>query len=209
MSTDAAATRAVLDAWRERGADRFDRVRFCFIEALARRAAAVQEGAARTLLDSKVSKLLAAYADDLDRAGTHTTVTVTVADGFTASARCEPAASALAQLLDYVASRTTSTYPTLDALEYFRTLWSELSAGTQLRWSLEQVPDNAGPLHSSSLVHRSLALMHELSPRYLQCFLSYVDALSWMDEMSGAMGTPSKDTPRTGGARKQTRSKTR
>ena len=54
-----------------------------------------------------------------------------------------------------------------------------------MRQSLEQVPGNAGPLNSSSLVHRSLSLMRELSPGYLQQFLSYVDALSWMEQMNG------------------------
>lgn len=70
-------------------------------------------------------------------------------------------------------------------LDYFRETWSKLSADSQLRASLEQVPKNAGPLNSSSLVHRSLSLMRELSPEYLRQFLSYVDALSWLQQMNG------------------------
>ncbi|CAJ3399657.1 chemotaxis motB protein [Burkholderia pseudomallei] len=72
-----------------------------------------------------------------------------------------------------------------ELLDYFRETWSKLSADSQLRASLEQVPKNAGPLNSSSLVHRSLSLMRELSPEYLRQFLSYVDALSWLQQMNG------------------------
>ena len=55
-----------LDAWRERGADRMDPVRFRFMEALERRAAP-HAGAARALLDQRLAALLDAYAADLER----------------------------------------------------------------------------------------------------------------------------------------------
>ena len=55
-----------LDAWRERGADRMDPVRFRFMEALERRAAP-HAGAARALLDQRLAALLDAYAADLEQ----------------------------------------------------------------------------------------------------------------------------------------------
>lgn len=58
---------ATLQCWRERGRHRFDPVRFRFIEALARRAAACG-GAARSLVQDRVAGLLAAYGDDLANA---------------------------------------------------------------------------------------------------------------------------------------------
>ena len=58
---------AMIDAWRERGDHRLDPVRFRFIEALARRAAA-HRGEARRILDDKLAKLLAAYGEDLEKA---------------------------------------------------------------------------------------------------------------------------------------------
>ena len=100
------------------------------------------------------------------------------------------------------------SYPELEALAYFRDTWSRLSSERQLRQSLAQVPGNAGPLNSSSLVHRSLSLMRELSPGYLQQFLSYVDALSWMEQLNGGSAL-AKDAPRGGGARKSVRARTR
>lgn len=220
----ASGARATLDAWRERGADRLDPVRFRFIEALDRRAAG-HSGEARRILDDRLSKLLEAYADDLDRAACKV-AGAGVGAGSGAS-QGEPARGALAGLIDDIARRAPveaevpatghtmppavarpSSYPELEVLDYFREIWSRLSTERQLRQSLKQVPGNAGPLNSSSLVHRSLSLMRELSPGYLQQFLSYVDALSWMEQMNG--GAPEgKDAPRAASARKSARSKPR
>lgn len=208
--------RAMLDAWREHGADRMDPVRFHFIEALDRRAAG-HSGEARRILDNRLSSLLDAYADDLKRAAART------GDAGGAASPCEPARGPLGGLLDYIAGHAPAdgdgpaagnavprpaSYPELEVLDYFREIWSRLGAEKLLRQSLEQVPGNAGPLNSSSLVHRSLSLMRELSPGYLQQFLSYVDALSWIEQMNGG-ALAGKDAPRAGGARKSTRGKQR
>jgi hypothetical protein len=53
--------------------------------------------------------------------------------------------------------------------------------------------------------------MRELSPGYLQHFLSYVDALSWIEQMNGATVAP-KEVPRaenTAGAKTGERSRAR
>jgi len=201
------SVRSTLDAWRERGADRLDPVRFYFMEALDRRAAS-HSGEARRILDDRLAKLLQAYADDLENAAPQT-----------ASAG-EPARGALAGLTEYMRSRAPTdgdqghalprpaSYPEMEVLDYFRKTWTRVSAEKQFRQSLAQVPGNAGPLNSSSLVHRSLSLMRELSPGYLEQFLSYVDALSWMEQMNGG-ALPDKDAPRSGSPRKSTRGKAR
>ena len=209
--------RATLDAWRERGADRMDPIRFHFIEALDRRAAG-HSGEARRLLDERLAKLIEAYAIDLERAESK-------ADDTDAKASSgDPARGTLAGLIDYIANHATadgdgltagsatprpSSYPELEALDYFRETWSKVRSEKQLRQSLKKAPGNAGPLNSSSLVHRSLSLMRELSPGYLQQFLSYVDALSWMEQMNGGSALPAKDAPRAAGAKKNTRGKSR
>ena len=196
MTTNAA--RETLDTWREHGADRLDPVRFLFIDALERRAAG-HRGEARRILDERVAGLLEAYAGDLERFDC------------TAPPSIESARGPLAELVDHIASHApdgASTYPELKALDHFRETWSRVSTARQLRQSLAQVPGNAGPLNSSSLVHRSLSLMRELSPGYLQQFLSYVDALSWMEQLNG--GAPvTRDAPRAGNVRKSGRAKAR
>ncbi|MYZ42666.1 DUF2894 domain-containing protein [Schauerella aestuarii] len=95
-----------------------------------------------------------------------------------------------------------AAYPELPAIDYFREAWASVSTNKQLRQSQAHVPDNAGPLNSSHLVHRSLSLMRTLSPGYVRQFLSYVDALSWMDQLNQAGTTPAKDAPRTAAGKK-------
>jgi len=216
------AARATLDAWRERGADRMDPVRFLFIEALDRRAAG-HSGEVRRILDDRLASLLMAYAEDLEKTA-FTADDVGTADD-SAAQQAVSARGALRELLDHIAGRAPTTeagspaaghaasqsaaWPELEVLEYFREVWSRLGTERQLRQSQQQVPGNAGPLNSSSLVHRSLSLMRELSPGYLQQFLSYVDALSWMEQMNGGSALPAKDAPRAATIRKSARSKAR
>ena len=68
---------------------------------------------------------------------------------------------------------------------------------------------DAGPLNSGSLVHRSLTLMRELSPGYLQQFLSYVDTLSWMEQLSDGGALTAQNEHRAVSARKRARAKPR
>ncbi|TAM51905.1 MAG: DUF2894 domain-containing protein [Paraburkholderia sp.] len=203
MSSDSLQAQAMLDAWRAQGADRIDPVRFRFIEALARRAAS-QGGAARHLIETKLCALLEAYRHDLENAAAPSHL------GAVALSGSKPTRGPLAELTDYLASHAqarseasaaeravpvVSSYPELPALDELRALWAGISAQKQLRQSLAQVPGNAGPLNSSSLVHRALSLMHDLSPGYLQQFLSYVDALSCLESMGGGAAS-SKHAPR-------------
>nr|WP_296229105.1 DUF2894 domain-containing protein [Ralstonia sp. UBA689] len=215
MHSEESSTQAVLDRWRERGADRLDPVRFRFIAALHRRAAG-QTGEARRILDERLGQLLAAYQDTLEQAAP---VPDAVGGATPASA---PVHSALAALLGDIAGRARADggghtanasprrpggYAAVELLDDFRQTWARVSAEHQLRQSLEQVPTNAGPLNSSNLVHRSLVLMRELSPDYLRQFLSYVDALSWLERMSGDGAASSHEAARTSGGRKSARSR--
>ncbi|CAM3789257.1 DUF2894 domain-containing protein [Bordetella bronchialis] len=210
---------AMLDAWREQGADRISPVRFHFIEALARRASA-RTGPARRELDRKLARLVEAYQRDVgaagSRAGPPTGETTGSEPGRQAGAAM---AGPLARMLDdFQAGRAPAVdgteaatrpsapaYPDLALLDYFRDTWSRYSARRQLKQSRERVPENAGPLNSSLLVHRTLSLMGEVSPDYLQYFLSYLDALSWMEQASGADILSQKEGSRAAGARKSPR----
>jgi hypothetical protein len=118
---------------------------------------------------------------------------------------------ALAELVDHIARQASpsgpsataapgalpnlSSPPELKALAHFRSTWSRLNASQQLKQSMAKVPENAGPLNSHQLVHRSLTLMHELSPEYLHRFMSYVDALSWVNQLNGGTSPAGTSTP--------------
>lgn len=67
------------------------------------------------------------------------------------------------------------------ALHYFRTTWTRLRTGKKLAQALQQAPKNAGPINSHNLVLRSLALMQDISPDYLNRFVVHVDALLSLD----------------------------
>ncbi len=110
------------------------------------------------------------------------------------------AASPLADLLDHLAGQAPHKYAgkppgsklteELPEVDYFQKTWSRLSTGLRLQQSQRHVPDNAGPLNSSHLIHRSLLLMQERSPGYLQHFLSYIDTLSWMEQLTADTTLP-------------------
>jgi hypothetical protein len=187
-----------LAALRERGVDRHDPVRFRLAEALARRASAYS-GAARRILDDRLAALLARL------------------DGHAAQAPRAPAAAAargpLGELVALLAARRPQTMASIPGaalpqaargpaadpatLQFFKRTWSRLSADQRLAQSRASLPDNAGPLNSQHLVHRSLMLMHELSPEYLEHFVGYVDALLWLEQANDAAppGAPRKNMP--------------
>ncbi len=74
------------------------------------------------------------------------------------------------------------THSELKIIRNFRNTWSKLSADKQVAKALEQAPKNAGPINSHMLVLRSLALMRDISPDYLNRFMSYADTLLCLDQ---------------------------
>ncbi len=70
-----------------------------------------------------------------------------------------------------------SARPELKAVQQFRNTWSRLSADRQMLQAMDQAPVNAGPINSHMLVLRSLALMRDISPDYLNRFMAYADGL--------------------------------
>jgi hypothetical protein len=219
MSDGEARLRKRLDAWRRENADRVNPLQFHLIEVLQRRAA-THVGATRQRLDARLSALVEAYAADLAIATSRDN------DEDEATVSGAPARGALGGLLDELAHRAAwqaedratleaplqpAASPSLGALDEFRTIWSEVRTQSQMRQSLAQVPADAGPLNSGSLVHRSLTLMHELSPGYLQHFLAYVDILSWLERMSdgGALAVSEASRSAVPAKRKRARPRTR
>ncbi|VVE05959.1 hypothetical protein PAQ31011_02393 [Pandoraea aquatica] len=128
----------------------------------------------------------------------------------TASAKrtvAKPAPSPVAITPTVIA--TDDAFEDLDVLEYFRETWSKLSTDGNLRQSLAQVPENAGPLNSSHLVHRALSLMHDVSPDYLRHFLRHADALSWLEDMETTGVFGNKSAARVAASAKPSRAKAR
>nr|WP_233622179.1 DUF2894 domain-containing protein [Burkholderia multivorans] len=185
----------MLDAWREQGAARLDPVRFHRLDALERRAAAL-DGDARALLDARLAALADEYAQFVARTPAPAGPDAPQAHAVPAHASSR---GALAGLVERLARDAQADRRGIDPelVDYFRATWAKVRTEQQYRQSLDQVPRNAGPLNSNSLVHRSLSTMRELSPAYLQQFLSYVDALACLEDLVGAGAQPDKDAART------------
>jgi hypothetical protein len=169
-------------------------VRARFAEALARRASA-HVGAARRVLDDRLAALTQSLADANE------------APPDPAAPR--PPHGALAELVAQVAREKplpvlapsakprhaatdrTPAGPAADpkTLQFFKRTWSRLSAEQRLAQSRASLPENAGPLNSQHLVHRSLTLMQTLSPEYLERFVAYIDALQWLEQANEAAGS--------------------
>lgn len=191
-ATDAAAS---IESLRARGAARFDAVGFCFIEALARRAAA-HRGGARRVIEHRLARAVADLNGRLDGAERMNPPTPDR----------PPGESLLAELLAHVRRQSADVSsngsgavagsaepPTeLKAMRYFRRTWSRLSVDHQLSHAVAQAPENAGPLNSHFLALQALKLMRDVSPECLGQFMSYVDALLWLDRAEGSRATQPK-----------------
>jgi len=187
---------ARLDALQASGADHHDPVRFAYLVALTRRAATATEPV-RQLLMAKT----AALADELAARPTP------FPEAHPESAAPSPLAELLAYISLHAHVQMEATQPAtasvavnrnfrpnfqnssvgnppaaeLKSVTYFRNTWSRLSTEQQLTQTLAQAPANAGPMNSQHLVLRSLEVMRDISPDYLQAFMSYIDALIWLD----------------------------
>jgi hypothetical protein len=168
-----------------------DAVRARLAQALARRAAP-HAGAARRVLDDRLAALAAAPSSPPDApfAGPRAPTRSALAELLDHAARQKPTPllGAVAKAREPSPQKAAAPGAAADArtLQFFRRTWSRLSADQRLAQSRATLPENAGPLNSHHLVHRSLTLMRELSPEYLERFVGYVDALQWLEQANEA-----------------------
>lgn len=184
----------LIEALRARGADRFEPVRFRFIEALARRAA-VQQGDVRQRLEARLQQLLAQHASAFEQ---HAVVASQLAD----ESLLHPLAELTERLVRHAGPVQDGAAVELKTLREFRGTWARLSADRRLTQSRAKVPANAGPLNSQHLVHQALSLMRDVSPAYLDRFMAHVDALLWLDQVSAGAAPPVAGTARAEGRKK-------
>ncbi|MEI7037609.1 DUF2894 domain-containing protein [Fulvimonas yonginensis] len=164
-------------------------IRARLIAAMEQRAGHLH-GPARRTLEARLAELRAHHADAPDAAP---------------DATPSPGPSPLRELRDHLARGTSperAAYPDVPALADFRELWSTLRADSRLQQSVAHTPTDAGPLNSTALASRAIALMRELSPGYLRSFLAYADDLAWLAQLGG---TSPVTAPGAGATRKRAR----
>jgi hypothetical protein len=176
---------------------------------LDERAAQLDDGAVRYALPPARASSEASLADADADAGTVAVATEQVVEASReAVATSSVSLTSLVELLTEAAHARSQAMPTADTVDHFRRLWSTVRTESQLRQSMQQAPDNAGPLNSAALVHRAIGLMRGVSAGYLQHFLSYVDDLSALE---GLMSDVSAKMPVAAGTapKKRARNKAR
>lgn len=174
-----------------------DAVRLHFLQALARRTHAC-EGAVRHLLEEKLDRASAAHharaAQQADAASNEphrqsapqpsplAALTEALTQRIPNNARGAVGAETSAEPNAEGRDSGMGARPELKSIRYFRDTWSKLSVDKQLAQAIAQGPENAGPLNSHQLVLRSLAVMRDIAPDYLNRFMSYADTLLWLDQ---------------------------
>lgn len=217
---------AVMAALRLVGADKYDPVRFHYLEVLQKRANAHQgqvkhllnetlaqglvtlrarfehaQSAARGSIDHMVSKYPQALPD-LNRL--FLASDFKGVQSFIVSLEKSRTGESLGDLSRQLAQRAAETLdgsfdgdvglrPELKTAQSFRNTWSKLSVEKRVMQALDQAPKNAGPINSHMLVVRSLALMRDISPDYLNRFTTYVDTLLCLEQcLEDKKGKPRK-----------------
>lgn len=183
----------------------FDPVQWFYTTQLAQRASQTT-GPAQALLSAKLEQVL----QDLQARWAEAQASHALADGMPAgtvptsreSAGQHNAAgpSPLAQLLQEMHPTSgDASSAALGALrsdsprvQQFRQQLGQLSVQKQVSKALSQAPQNAGPINSHMLVLRSLGLMRDASPDYLNRFMAYVNTLLCLDEAATMKAAPRK-----------------
>jgi hypothetical protein len=200
--TQATGDATGLATLRQAGAADFDPVGWHYIEVLSTRIS-TQQGAARGLLQSKLDTALRDLQARM-AAAHHVSLATRVVTP-------SPGTSPLAQLLKtFAPASSAAALPTDNAstwradspqVQQFRQTLSKLRVQKQVAQAIAQGPQNAGPINSHMLVLRSLGLMCELSPDYLNRFMAYVDTLLCLEESGKAKPSTPKTSSKTRSAK--------
>ncbi len=179
-SPDMAAIDQALAALRAAGAAHADAVGWHYIETLAERTRE-QSGPVQRQLLYKLHALLSHQQTRMQAAAATATVE---ANGPIAAGARSPLAALLADMAP--PSHPTTPAPGWRAesprVRQFRKQLSRLSVHKQVTQAIAQAPQNAGPINSHMLVLRALGLMRDLSPDYLNRFMTYLDTLLCLEE---------------------------
>lgn len=175
-----------LIALQNRGAKQHDPVGWHYLQTLAERSSA-SSGQAQALLHHKLHQTIDAFQAQMQTARAHCT-------GSSATP------SPLATLLNDIAQHHPSTpggkpsngHAESTRVQLFRQQLGKIRVQKQVSQAIAQAPQNAGPINSHMLVLRSLGLMRDISPDYLNRFMGYIDTLLCLDEAALGKTTPKK-----------------
>lgn len=179
-------------AWAAEAAQR-DPVGWHYIRVLAERTR-TQTGPAQALLQAKLSTAVAQLQARLAAPQNPNTLPAS-----STASRSSPLTAMLQDMAAPSAERplSPSGQGRMDnpRVAQFRQQLGKISVQKQVTQAIAQAPQNAGPINSHMLVLRSLGLMRDLSPDYLNRFMGYVDTLLFLDAPQTVKATPKKAVP--------------
>lgn len=203
--TERLTTDQRLQSLREAGAPGRDAVGWHYVQTLARRTSA-GSASAHPLLQGKLQEKLHQALDDFEARLQNTPSPPAALSTPATSASPSP----LAELLQEMRTHPETGLPTPGKfpsaalrpasgqraenprVRQFRQQLRKISVQKQVRQAIAKAPQNAGPINSHSLVLRALGLMQDISPDYLNRFMTYVDTLLCLDEAERQRLQPAK-----------------
>lgn len=90
----------------------------------------------------------------------------------------------------------------LRSIKHFRESWVKLNSEKLLAQAIAEMPKDAGPLNSHRLAIKSLTAMRDLSPEYLNRFLSYLETLLWLEKAGESIGVAARSRVKKSGSGK-------
>ena len=70
----------------------------------------------------------------------------------------------------------------LESVRRYRESWVRINSDKLVTRAVEEGFDDPGPLNQEMLATRSLSIMREISPAYVNHFVSYVETLLWLEK---------------------------
>lgn len=188
-----AVTDELIQQLRQAGAAGVHAVAWHYIEALARRTQ-LQTGPAQALLRDKLQGLLQAFAERQQAAPT------AQQSAPASTATTSPLAVLLQEMAPSpsppIAAALDSFSPPHESprVRQFRQQLRQISVQKQVSKAIAQAPQNAGPINSHMLVLRALGLMRDISPDYLNRFMTHVDTLMCLQASEPPRQTPTRSS---------------
>ncbi|RBW48633.1 DUF2894 domain-containing protein [Marinobacter sp. F3R11] len=187
---------SALEELRHSGADRFDPVRFRYLQACERRlrSKALQHGPHWQKLEQAVSeyqaRLKPSEQPEPAPAPREPSLMSTLLDALnqTTEAPATTPRSALEQRIfgateePSPASGTAPPQP-LKAMARAKADQSTHALQERIQQAIESTPKDAGPMNAHRLVSRAIAEMQKLSPEYLNHFVNYTDTLMVLEKL--------------------------
>lgn len=171
----------------QNGAAQLDPVNWHYIQVLTQRAQR-QQGLAQHLLLDKLEKALSDLQAKLSAAPKNALQKKQVLAP-------SPLAALLQEMLPKVTDSDAAQNTSGQVTKFSSTAWraesprirqfrkqlQQISVQKQVSNAIAQAPQNAGPINSHMLILKSLSVMRDASPDYLNRFMGYVDTLLWLE----------------------------